>query len=152
MMYCSHCGSSISGDLNYCKNCGARNERMAPVPRGSAAGMMGVGSVFIGIVGLIGFYPILRELLRSPLDPPAIVILMVVYLMAVFGMFLTLVRHSRKYSVEAAAAGRDSKNDYQSPQSFRSANTAQLVEPRDQPASVTEHTTRTLDQVHVTKN
>lgn len=107
--------------------------------------MLGIGSVFIGIVGLMAFYPILRELLRSPIHPVALVAIMVVYVIAVISMFSVLLISSRKEPVK-----KDGVNaDYTVPQALRGANTAQLPEPTEMPASVTENTTRTLDQINL---
>ena len=95
-MYCSHCGSSMPESLNYCNNCGARNERNALIVGNNSAKPMAVAAVLIGGFGLFGFYPIMRELLLSRLDPAVIVILMVAYLGAVVLMFSVLVDTSGK--------------------------------------------------------
>jgi hypothetical protein len=145
-MYCSHCGSSMPESLNYCKNCGARNERNAPVAGGSSARPMAFVAMMIGVIGLFGFYGILRELLRSPLDPMVVVILMIVYSVALLAMFAIPISVWRR-SEEARTKGTGGREPYHPTASFRAVNTAQLEEPREMPASVTEHTTRTLDQV-----
>ena len=134
--------------LNFCENCGARNERNAPVIGNYSAGPFAFVAVMIGVIGLFGFYGILRELLRSPLDPMVVVILMVVYTFAVLAMFTIPIGVWRR-TAEARIKGSGPSDTYQPTASFRAVNTAQLEEPREMPASVTDHTTRTLDKVPV---
>jgi hypothetical protein len=150
-MYCANCGSSMPESLNYCKNCGARNERNALIVSNSSGRPLGIAAVVIGGFGLFGFYPVLRELLHSPLDPAVIVILMVAYLAAVVLMFSILVGHIWKNAGDIRIKGAERADTYQPPASFRAVNTAQLEEPREMPLSVTDHTTRTLDEVPITK-
>ena len=139
----------MAGDINFCKNCGARNEMSRLMMPNSSSGIMGVGAIFIGI---IAFYPILRELLINHLDPTAIVLLMATYVVAVLGMFVVLVGHTWKNSGDIRIKGGERADTYAPPPAFGRANTAQLDEPRDRPASVTEHTTRTLDKVPVRRS
>ena len=109
--------------------------------------ILGVGAIFIGLIGLIGFFPLLNELLHSPLDPGAVVFILVSYLIMVFAMFTVLLWQSRKGTTEIKSKPNRTSEGFGGHQAFRGVNTAQLAEPTQQPASVTEHTTRTLDQV-----
>ncbi len=151
-MYCSQCGSAMAGNLNYCQSCGFRNERNPMAVRNSSSSAMGIGAAFIGIVGLCAFYPILRELLHSSLDQATIVILMGLYVAAVFGMFSVLVGHVWKHSGDIRIKGAERADEHYSPPAFRGINTAQLEGSREKPASVTERTTRTLVDVPVDRN
>lgn len=151
-MYCSHCGSSMAESLNYCKNCGARNERNSLVIGNNSARPLGLAAVLIGGFGLFGFFFVLRELLRTPLDPIVLVVLMVAYLAAVVLMFSILVGHIWKNSGDIRIKGAERADEYPPTASFRAVNTAQLDEPRERHASVTEHTTRTLDELPIAKN
>jgi len=145
-MYCSHCGSLSAGNLNYCNNCGARNERNPLVIGNSASRPFAFGAAVIGMVGLVGFFPVLRELLHSGVDPLVMIVLLIAYLATVLLMFAVLVGHVWKNSgdirVKAPQSDQDGQDRY-----LRPITTAQLEEPHDAPASVTEHTTRTLDEV-----
>jgi hypothetical protein len=136
--------------LNFCKNCGARNERNAPAGGNNSARPMAFVAMVIGMTGLFGFYGILRELLRSPLDPMVVVILMVVYTVTLLAMFSIPIGIWRR-SVDSRTRQPEQTDAYHPPASFRAVNTAQLEEPREMPASVTEHTTRTLDQVPISR-
>src|SRR4051794_23476144 len=146
-MYCSHCGSSTADDLNYCKNCGFRTERPRDEDPQRLRRLALVASAAIGAVGLVGFFSILRELLHSPVAPGVMMILLVAYLVTLLVMFTVLVRHAFKNSDEKRNF-RPSQVPEQ-PVYFRAVSTAQLP---DMPASVTEHTTRTLDEVPFRKS
>ena len=136
----------MPSNLNYCKNCGSRNEKNALVVGNSSSKIMGVAATFVAIVGLVGFVEMLKLLLNSRLETPALIAVLVVYLIAVFAMFAVLVGHVWKKSGDIRIKTNEQADEYAPPE-FRRVTTAQLVEPRDMPASVTEHTTRTLDEV-----
>jgi hypothetical protein len=146
-MYCSHCGSQTAENLNYCKNCGQRNERNSLVIGNSSSRPFAMGATAIGVVGLVGFFPVLRELLHNSVDPTVMVILLVAYLATVFLMFSVLVGHIWKSSGDIRIKQNEGHDVPDANAYLRPASTAQLHEPRDMPASVTEHTTRTLDEV-----
>ena len=148
-MYCSHCGSLGGNDLNYCKNCGVRNDRNPLVIGNSASRPFALGASAIGMVGLVGFFPVLRELLHSGVEPAVMVVLLVAYLATVFLMFSVLVGHIWKNSGDIRVKGGRQPEQDTAQQYLRPATTAQLKEPRDSPGSVTEHTTRTLDEIPV---
>jgi hypothetical protein len=141
-MYCSHCGSSIADNVSFCKNCGFRQESLRNEDASRIKRLALTAGAGIGTIGLICFFTILRELLRSGLAPDAMITLLVAYLVALLIMFTVLVRHAFKTSDERTM--RPMERAPEQPAYFRAVNTAQLP---DMPASVTEHTTRTLDEV-----
>lgn len=148
-MYCSICGNALSPHLNYCNHCGARNSKQLVEGTGSVSGWVAVSSAMLGAFGLFFAYNLLRLLLSSRLETPAIVMIMICYLFVTLAMFAVFIRHMTRGS-------RDKKpHDLElpthqtyapPPTSFRSVDTAQL-EPAGDPGSITEHTTRTLDEV-----
>ncbi len=146
-MYCSNCGQTLNGNLNYCNSCGTRVERNALVVSNSSSKPFAFAAIFIGGGGLFAFVPLLRELLRSNLEQPMILVILLAYLVTVLLMFAVLIGHVWKNSGDIRIKGGLNFDDYAPPQSFRSVNTAQLNEPQQPPASVTDHTTRTLDSV-----
>ena len=151
-MYCSTCGKSIQENLNYCNNCGARNEKNALIVRNSSSRILGIAAAFIGVAGLAGFVRILEILLKSSLDTAAIIVILIAYLIAVFLMFAVLIGHVWKHSGDIRIKSKERADEHIAPNAFRGVNTAQLHEPHDFPASVTEHTTRTLDNVPLKRN
>ena len=144
-MYCSTCGRQIQENLNYCNNCGARNEKSALVVGNSSSRIFGIAGAFVGMVGLVGFIEVLKILLRSTLESPAIIAILIAYLVTVFFMFAVMIGHVWKNSGDIRIKAKDRQDDLRSPPAFRGVNTAQLEEPRQQPISVTENTTRTLE-------
>ena len=106
----------------------------------------------IGVVGLIGFFPILKVLLDSRLDQPAILMILAAYLATVFLFFAVLVGHVWKHSGDIRVKVNDRGEDNREPQPFRGVNTAQLDEYREPSMSVTDHTTKTLDKVPLEGN
>jgi apolipoprotein N-acyltransferase len=145
-MYCSTCGKSLNDNLNYCNNCGTRVENKAVKVRNGSP-MLGIGAVFVGIVGLICFVPLLRELLFSRLEQWAVIAILVAYLLTVLAMFAVLIGHVWKKSGDIRINGAQGADEYQTQAAIQGINTAQLQEPREPVMSVTEHTTRTLDKI-----
>jgi len=144
-MYCSNCGQSLNGNLNYCNSCGTRVERSALVVNNSSSKPFAIAAMIIGGGGLFAFIPLLQELLRSRLDQPAVLLILAGYLLTVFLMFAVLIGHVWKHSGDIRIKGGLKEDDYAPPRSFRGVSTAQLNEPHQPPASVTDHTTKTLD-------
>ena len=154
-MYCSTCGQQIADHLNYCNSCGARLEKYVPVVGpNTAPPQMAKGLSVVLMMGFIGFVAVLKIVLdNGRLDMPATVFILVGYLTA-----LTLIaRMYFGYMWKSSGPGRDrtkhhgpSKEEYVPPVSFRATNTNQLQDRPPQPVgSVTDSTTRTLDEVLV---
>jgi hypothetical protein len=148
-MYCSNCGKSIAGNINYCNACGAPTEHSQFVPDTKAGRLFILSGTFIVVIGMIAFFPILRTLLGSPIDTVAKILLILSYLATVLLMFAATMTMGWKQI--NATAHRKTKNetldDYRRPTSFRDINTSQL--PTGDPGfgSVTDSTTRALDEV-----
>lgn len=150
-MYCSTCGNKIDDHLNYCNSCGSRIEKNPLIVSNSSSRIFGKAAGAIGVVGLIGVYPILRTLLDSRLDQAAILMILLAYLVTLFLLFAVLIGHVWKNSgdIRIKAKNTDDRDEYVRPTSFRAVNTSQLEAATSPPISVTEHTTRTLDRVPV---
>ena len=149
-MFCSTCGNSIAGHLNYCNNCGARTEKtVRSADNSSPTGWVAFSGALLAIFGLIAGVSILRILLNSRLDQTSIVIILVTYFVAVFLMFTAYIVNMSGNGIMKSRRRPElnsSEQPYVSPASFRPVTTAQL-ESAAEPGSVTEHTTRTLDEV-----
>jgi hypothetical protein len=103
----------------------------------------------LGAFGLFFAYNLLRILLESRLETPAIVMIVICYLLVMFGMFTVFIRHMTRGTRGTKDRHEELPTQHSyapPPASFRSVNTAQL-EPAGEPGSITEHTTRTLDEV-----
>ncbi|HEY0428094.1 MAG TPA: zinc ribbon domain-containing protein [Pyrinomonadaceae bacterium] len=144
-MYCSTCGKSVNENLNYCNNCGARIEKGALQIDNPSSRILFISAGFVGTAGLFGFVVVLKILLESHLDPSAMGIILIAYLATLLLLCRLLVGNVRKHSGDIKIKTSERAED--APKQFRAGNTAQLEEPKQQPISVTEHTTRTLDKV-----
>lgn len=150
-MYCSTCGNKIAEHLNYCNGCGARIEKNPLVISNSSSPYLGKALAVTSMMGFISFIGVLKIVLEnSGLDIPAKVIIILAYLATLVFIVAMMIGHMWKTSGDIRVKYHEPKmpDDYRSPAGLRPVTTAQLEEQR-QPASVTEHTTRTLDQVPV---
>src|SRR5436189_1259054 len=111
-MYCSSCGKSISDNLNYCNSCGARNEKNPLIVSNSSSRIFGIAAPIVGLIGLVGFVEVLKTLLNSRLETPAVVIILLAYLGIVFLMFAVLLAHVWKRSGDIRIKSHDRKDGY----------------------------------------
>jgi len=152
-MYCSVCGNRVADHLNYCSTCGSRIESNTLTVSNASSRVFAASAGVIGVVGLICFVPLLQTLLVRGLDTVAVIVILLAYLLTLLIMFSVLVGHVWKHSgdIRIKTKGADGEDAYDPPsRSFRATNTNQLAEPMSAAAgSVTEHTTRTRDEVPV---
>jgi hypothetical protein len=146
-MYCSTCGTQISDGISYCNRCGKPTETIENIVNYRPMGLMVCGASFIAIVGLGGLIPLLRILLESRLETSAVAALVLIYLTTVFLLFTVMMGMAWKVTGIASTKKRKKDDEkYKAPAAFRGAATGQLY-PGDQGfASVTDSTTRTLDE------
>jgi hypothetical protein len=151
-MYCSTCGNRVADHLNYCNSCGSRIESNALTVANASSRLFATAAGVIGVVGLICFVPLLQTLLGRGVDTAAMIVVLLAYLLTLLIMFSILVGHVWKHSGDIRIKTRDIDPDdrYSPPRSFRKVNTNQLEEAASIPVgSVTDQTTRTLDEVAV---
>ncbi|MEQ1606304.1 MAG: hypothetical protein ABL999_15695 [Pyrinomonadaceae bacterium] len=146
-MYCSVCGAQVDAALNYCNRCGNR------VPRGesmSVAENLSQAVGYVGGFGLLGFIFVCIVLLRREIPMEVFVPIAAFYLIALVAICWMMLRYSSqltKMKVEASRSG----DNFSDPHYLNPRTTTQLDEPAQQPASVIEHTTRTLDKTAVNR-
>ena len=143
-MYCDRCGKQIDESLNYCNSCGAQLRRDNPPPK--LAGVMIASLAFIAITGLIVLAWLLVNLVdRMGPKPEPLFAFAAVYLTTLFGICFMLMRQVSKV-IDAELRSRDFPQRTSSPPAVQlpPRSTSQLEEFRE-PASVTDHTTRTLE-------
>lgn len=149
-MYCWSCGKDVKENLNYCSNCGARVEKSEPEGNYSWMHNPATSVGYLGIFGLGGFIFLAISLLKRNLDPGAVFAFSALYLIALFGLCFMFLRYSSNSSAKPANKNQTEMPDYSAPKSFRSGITNQLDAPQGEPIpSVTENTTRTLDEVFI---
>ena len=143
-MYCERCGRQIDESLNYCNSCGAQLRRDNPPPK--LAGVMVASLAFITITGLIVLAWLLVNLVdRMGPKPEPLFAFAGIYLLSLFGICFLLMRQVSKV-IDAELRSRDFPQRTSSPPAVQlpPRSTSQLEEFRE-PASVTDHTTRTLE-------
>lgn len=145
-MYCSSCGKPVNENLNYCNSCGARIEKNALLVSNSSAPYLSRATVVTGAMGFAVFLGLVKILLDSRLDTAAIGIILIAYLAAFVIICGMLIGHVWKNSGDIRIKTKEPDSSPQ-PSYLKPVTTAQLGESTIAPASVTENTTRTLDEV-----
>ena len=140
-MFCSGCGSQIQPGLSYCSRCGKRVQENNKPPSSPIARSLTVAGQTAG-VGFAGFIFVLLVLVLNGVVNSNVVGVTFFYFLGLFlicYMFMRQGRLAAKYEPRELPA---TEQPYIKP-----VTTAQLPEPTERPASVTEHTTRTLDHI-----
>lgn len=150
-MYCSNCGSQIIPELNYCNRCGAKVAKIDAEMQKTVAQNLSSSLGYIGGFGLIGFIFVALVLVKKGIDSYALAAISFFYLSALFGICYLILQQTARLSEKSAARNFAFNHDFQSEQ-LGAANTAQLEEPKQTPISITENTTKTLDDVLLKRN
>ena len=145
-MYCSSCGNEITKGLNYCNSCGARIADLAKDKSSSMFENASTAIGFIGLGGLIGFIFLVRILIENRVEAPVMVIILLAFLATIFGICFLLIKQLSGKSNETTP---NVEFQHETPKYVKPATTNQLEEASQQPASVVENTTRTLDKVPI---
>jgi len=155
-MYCVTCGSLIDKNLNYCNRCGnrvARNELATKTDAtASVLKILSVSTGWVGVVGLGGLIGLIAILVNNHVLPELIVILSVLFLATTFGICFLMTRQISRLTENLISPKENSKQKTAPEQLNAPAVTGQIEAPRQPFASVTENTTRTLDEVLAKRN
>jgi len=145
-MFCAGCGMQIQSGLNYCSRCGRRVADDAKARNTGRSNPLVVAGQTAG-VGFIAYIFVLLVLSRSGVAPDVFLPVTFFYFAALFGLCFLFLRQGSIASTQNSSAPSEATEPvYLSP-----VTTAQLREGYDAPASVTDHTTRTLDEVPIRK-
>ncbi len=146
-MYCSTCGSLINDTLKYCKNCGVKlfkeNEK-EDKPESILDNLL----TTLCVVAIFGFFfliGLVAILLDKIINPQFIVLIVVIYLAALFSICYMLLSQVPKL-IDAKLNKKSEQDETIQPAQLFAKNTAQLAEPHEPVMSVTENTTRTLEK------
>jgi hypothetical protein len=147
-MYCERCGKTIDESLNYCNNCGAQLRRESPPPRSLVAVMIGA-TALTTIAGLLIMAVLLAILLERSQFPEPVFAFGAVFLLVLGAISFMMMRQVSKL-IDAELKSRDFSQRTSPPPAVQlpPRSTSQLEEFRE-PASVTDHTTRTLEPTRV---
>ena len=144
-MYCSSCGTLIDTKLNYCKQCGARIDKLATTKNSTGLEYLSMATGFVGLGGLGLTVGLIAILLNYSVIPQVIVIITLAFLCAVFGISCLMIQQISRMT--KSDSGEKTFEKSNPAQLGAAINTAQLEERREPARSVTENTTRTLDEV-----
>lgn len=145
-MYCSKCGNFADDGLKYCKSCGAKLKPDKAI--NSAKDMLDniLTTLFLVVMfGLGILVGLVAVLLGNGVEPKFVVFISIAYLAAIFGICYTLSAQVPKL-IDARLNRPNETPEFLTPDQLSPKTTGQLPE-HLKPASVTEHTTRTLDEV-----
>lgn len=152
-MFCSNCGTQTKPELNYCNRCGARVSGAAEAEtRKSMVENLSGAVGYVGGFGLVGFIFVAIVLLKNGVTEKALILISFFYLAALFGVCYLILEQVKSLSDTPFKKKRRLENDFQEiPYALGAPDTAQLGETVAEPAaaasSVTENTTKTLDEV-----
>jgi ABC-type nickel/cobalt efflux system permease component RcnA len=145
-MYCAKCGNTISNKLNYCNSCGGKLTNDSTDSQNviliSLIISLGLFSI-VGLVGLIGF---LSHLFDRGVKDETILFVAVSFLLIIFGIAFIIGKQISKIIDNKATKNTQNAETVFQPQ-LAAPITGQLQESKMRPMSVTENTTKTLDEV-----
>lgn len=151
-MYCSKCGNNVTNKLNYCNNCGAKMANDESVERKpSPLGVLISSLPFIVLGGLGILIGLLAMLLNKGVTHETVAIIAVFYLAALTSICFGLIRVLSKLISINYDKQTDRVENYQTPQLSMPTN-PQLNEYHQPIGSVTEHTTKSIDEFFVKRN
>lgn len=149
-MFCQACGQSYSKEQKFCTSCGSQmfvsdNE----IDKDGMPGKMldnVLTTVFLTVLfGLGILVGLIAVLLGSNFEPKLVMIISIAYLAAIFGICATLLKQVPK--LIDARLNNYKRGDNNVRPLLQPRTTAQLEEPKQPVASVTDRTTRILERV-----
>jgi uncharacterized membrane protein YvbJ len=145
-MYCAKCGNTISNKLNYCNSCGGKLTNDSNASQNVILTVLTTSLVIITVVGLVGLIAFLSHLFDRGVKDETILFVAVGFLLTIFGIAFTIGKQiSKTIDNKSAENSKNAETIFQ-PQ-ISAPITGQLEEARMRPMSVTENTTKTLDEV-----
>jgi hypothetical protein len=154
-MYCPNCGNTVNKKLKFCNSCGQRLAPDVEVDRDGTPGKMldnVLTTLFLVVMfGLGILVGLVAVLLGNDVRPEPVVVIVIVYLAAIFGICFALARQASRI-MEYRLKSWNSASDHVSPAQLEPPITAQLEEFRQPVGSVTDSTTKTLHKVPVARN
>lgn len=147
-MYCPNCGKTVNQKLKYCNSCG---ERLAKDDDkdGTPGKMLDDILTALGVVVMFGLgilVGLVAVLLGNDFKTGPVLIIVIAYLAAIFGVCFMLARQVPKL-IDARLKANEFAEESRQAARLEPLTTAQLEEYREPAMSVTDHTTKTLDKV-----
>lgn len=150
-MYCEQCGKRIDEALNYCNSCGMQLRKKDPPSRSLVGGIVSAMAATV-VFALI----ILAVLIGNLFDRlggrnEALFAFAVVYLFMLFGICYMMMKQVSKL-VDAELKSREFPQRESTPAVQLPPRSTNQLDEFHEPASVTDHTTRTLDEVPIRRS
>jgi hypothetical protein len=150
-MYCSTCGVAVAAGLSYCNYCGARLSTATDDSAGKSPDVKpellvsAISGLFIfGLVAIIMLMGVMKEVLELPVGRVlAFSLLPFLLLLLIEGIFIRLLLRSRRRPGKAGVTALSRQH---------ATNELDAAHARSLPEhipSVTEHTTRAFDPIHI---
>lgn len=143
-MYCPNCGKEIQEGLNYCNRCGKRLAGSSDTIAQNLSNSAGA----VGVFGFVAYIFVMLVMVKYGVDMRALVMVTFFYMAGLFAICFLLIRQAGTFVKRKPAEGHEEaaqRSAYLKP-----VTTARLEEPREiEIGSVTDHTTRTLEEVPV---
>ena len=149
-MYCSNCGNAVTAELKFCKQCGerlARDDDKDGTPGKMLDNILTTLFlvVMFGLGILVGLVAVLMD---KSIETKYVVMIAVAYLGAIFGICYTLLSQVPKLVDAKLNRNRPAAApDFVPPVQLNARTTAHLDEFHQPASSITEHTTKTLEEV-----
>ena len=148
-MYCQNCGNQVSDALKYCNNCGAKQKKGKDKTVGEKMLDDLLTTIFLVVMfGLGILVGLVAVLLGNQVATQMVVLVTVAYLVAIFSICVMLMSQAKRVIDANLENSRNQKDQPDALLQMLKRTTAQL-ETHFEPASVTDNTTRTLDEVLV---
>lgn len=153
-MFCERCGKQIDSALNYCNSCGVQLKKEKDQGK-SILGSLISALISVAVVGLGVLVGLMAILLDKVPNPEPVFIFGLIYLAVLFGICFMIMRQISR----VIGKQLDEPKQYQTPQATDFVPPVQLPQQRTnpldefrEPASVTDHTTRTLEEVPIRRS
>jgi hypothetical protein len=150
-MYCSTCGVAVAAGLSYCNYCGAKlsaaiDESASKPPDVKPELLVSAisGLFILGLVAIIMLMFIMKEALDLPVDRVlAFSLLPFLVLLFIEGVFIRLLLRSKRGPQKAGDILRSREH------ATNELDAARVRSLPEHTPSVTEHTTRAFDPIHI---
>ena len=147
-MFCSGCGKQVNENLNFCNHCGARIESKTEDLESAFNFNSAIITGIFGMFGLFGFIFLTIKLLEKNLDPSFVFVVIALYIAAVLGICFLLFRQTASQPLKSRR--KENAEEESLPKKLPAETVVQLNASHQMPVgSVTENTTRTLDEIAV---
>lgn len=146
-MYCAKCGSQVNQGLNYCNACGAKltKEEAVKDEANQTLTHLIAGLVVFGGAGFLFLIGLIAVLFEKSANPGFMGLIIGLYLFIVASVSFALLRLIYRVVNDQLDTRKEEKRAAQ----LNTAEALQLEAPRQPAVSVTDRTTRTLEEVLV---